>query len=208
MATPRRARSACYRVSQFLAAVKTRLPGWAGGGSKDLAIANTLLYTILVTGPQHDLFKRMPANDRQHALAVAQTLLQAGYHQPALMQAALLHDVGKSIGQPLVHRVIIVLLQAFWPGVLRRLETPVATVCPSLASHPAAMDVLDNVAWWRRPFVIHAQHPYIGAVWARAAGCEPLAVTLIARHQDTINDEASGAEAELLALLQWADDLN
>lgn len=204
MATPRRARSAWYRVSQFVAAVKARLPGWAGGGYPNCAGSGKLLDTVL-TVPQQDLFKRMPANDQQHALAVAQTLHQAGYQQQALMQAALLHDVGKSIGQPLIHRVAIVLLQAFWPGVLRRLE---ASAVLSQASHPLPPDVLSDVAWWRRPFVVHARHPYIGAAWARAAGCEPLAVTLIARHQETIDDPEGGSEAELLALLQWADNLN
>lgn len=207
MATPRRAHSAWYRVSQFVAAVKAGLRGWAGGGQTSFAGAGKLLDTIL-TPPQQDLFKRMPAGDQQHALAVAQTLQQAGYQQRALMQAALLHDVGKSIGQPLIHRVAIVLLQAFWPEILKRLETPTAPAFLSQASQPLPPDVLGDVAWWRRPFVVHAQHPYIGAAWARAAGCEPLAVTLIARHQETIDDPAGGNEAELLALLQWADSLN
>lgn len=207
MATPTRARSAWYRVSQFVAAVKAGLPGWAGSGHLNSAGAGKLLDTVLTTS-QQDLFKRMPAGDQQHALAVAETLQQAGYQQRALLQAALLHDVGKSIGQPLMHRVAIVLLQAFWPAALRRLETPVATAVLSQASHPLPPDVLSHVAWWRRPFVVHARHPYVGAAWARAAGCEPLAVTLIARHQETINDPAGGSEAELLALLQWADELN
>lgn len=208
MATPRQARPAWYRVSQFLTAVKAGLPGWAGGGSKDLTEANALLDTILVTAAQQELFRRMPANDRCHALAVTHTLQQAGYDQRALLQAALLHDVGKSIGQPLVHRVAIVLLQVFWPGALRRLEAPTTVAPPSLAPNPLPPDILDDVARWRRPFVVHARHPRIGAAWARAAGCEPLAVALIARHQDTIRDEAGGDEAELLALLQWADNLN
>jgi len=61
---------------------------------------------------------------------------------------------------------------------------------------------------WRYPFVIHAQHPALGAAWTEEAGCEPLAVKLIARHQEMLNGEPAGEEEKLLAALQWADDLN
>jgi hypothetical protein len=106
------------------------------------------------------------------------------------MQAALLHDVGKSMGQPIIHRVLIVLLEAFWPAALRRLSTP------------------GNAGWWRRPFVIHAQHPAVGATWAKEMGCEPLAVNLITRHEDAFIAESAGDAEKLLAALQWADNLN
>jgi hypothetical protein len=55
--------------------------------------------------------------------------------------------------------------------------------------------------------VVHAWHPQIGAEWAHQAGCEPLAVTLILRHQDKLRVIAS-EEDKLLAALQWADNLN
>jgi hypothetical protein len=172
-----------YRAAQFFAALRAHLPTWAGGvGSRLSDNEAALVATILPTAPQQALFARMPPNDRRHALAVLRTLQQAGHDHPALMQAALLHDVAKSLGQPLPHRVLIVLLRAFWPGALRRLA---------------------GDSWWRRPFAVHALHPAIGAEWAAAAGCEPLAVDLIARH-----DMPAGPEEKLLAALQWADDLN
>jgi hypothetical protein len=118
-------------------------------------------------------------------------LQQAGYDNPALLQAALLHDVGKSLGQPIIHRVLIVLLEAFWPAMLERLSTSPA-----------------RAGGWRRPFVVHAQHPAIGAEWAQSAGCDPLAVSLIARHQEILSPASTETEHELLAALQWADNSN
>jgi hypothetical protein len=56
--------------------------------------------------------------------------------------------------------------------------------------------------------VVHAHHPAIGAAWAEEAGCEPLAVRLIARHQEALASEPIGEVEKLLAALQWADDLN
>lgn len=179
-----------YRAAQFLAAVKTGLPAWAGGTAfptgKDLA----LIGSILPVPAQQQLFDRMPSNDQRHALAVARTLIQAGHDHPALLQAGLLHDVGKSLGQPIMHRVVIVLLEAFWPAVLQRLSAPGAG------------------GGWRRPFVVHAEHAATGATWAGEAGCDSLAVRLIARHEDQLQAEASSDENRLLAALQWADNLN
>lgn len=192
MASPKTTHPALYRASQFFVAVKASLPAWAGGVKGGLtAVDQALVTSVLSTSAQQHLFARMPPNDQRHALAVAGTLQQAGYNHRALMQAALLHDAGKSMGQPIIHRVLIVLFEAFWPAALRWLSTPIR-----------------SVSWWRRPFVIHAQHPAIGAAWAEAAQCEPLAVELIARHQDILEAEPTAAADKLLAALQWADDLN
>jgi hypothetical protein len=135
----------------------------------------------------------MSPSDQRHAVAVARTLRQAGHDQPALLQAALLHDVGKCLGQPIIHRVLIVLAETFWPEALVRLSTASAEV--------------STVSWWRRPFVVHAHHPSIGAAWAREVGCGPLTIDLIARHQDPPG-KARTAEQRLLAALQWADGMN
>lgn len=193
-----------YRAFQFFTALKAYLPGWAGGG---LTEADTSLITTILTTPgQRHLFKRMPPNDQRHAVAVACTLQEAGRHQPALLQAALLHDVAKSMGQPIIYRVLIVLLKAFWPAMLARMgewgNGRMANDYSSFILHPSSFP------WWRRPFVIHAYHPAIGADWAAQAGCDSLAVRLIARHQDSLTTEPVTVEEELLAALQWADDLN
>jgi hypothetical protein len=196
MAGPHSLPPALYRVYQFLLAVKANLPVWAGGVTPALAEAEArLLAQVLPTPAQQALFQGMPANDQRHALAVAHSLSRSGYQgQLALLQAALLHDVAKSMGQPLPHRVLIVLLTAFWPTALVRLATTEAS--------------LEQVPAWRRPFVIHARHPALGAAWARQAGCDPLAVRLIARHQAPRPTGSSQAEDRLLLALQVADDAN
>jgi hypothetical protein len=181
---------ALYRVAQFLAAVKAGLPAWAGGATFPTGEELALICSILPAPAQQRLFDQMPPNDQRHALAVVRTLVQAGHNHPALLQAGLLHDVGKSRGQPIMHRVLIVLLEAFWPAALQRLSAS------------------GGGDWWRHPFVVHAEHAAIGANWAGEAGCDRLAVRLIARHQDKLAAEASGEEERLLAALQWADDLN
>lgn len=203
-------RAALYRALQFFAALKAGLLAWAGGGLTDNDEA--LVITILTNTAQRRLFAKMSPNDQRHALAVTRTLQRAGYDQPALLQAALLHDVAKSMGQPILHRVLIVLLKAFWPAGLQRLSEPVSTL-PGTGQQMAnegSSFILQPSAFtnWRHPFVIHAQHPAIGAAWTEEAGCEPLAVRLIARHQEMLKGEPAEEEEKLLAALQWADGLN
>ncbi len=194
---------ALYRAGQFFAALKASLPIWAGGGLS--AGDEAVPAAILMTPTQQHLFNGMSPNDRRHAIAVARTLQQAGYTQPALLQAALLHDVGKSLGQPVIYRVAIVFLEAFWPAALARLsasQIPDDKTPSPFILHPSSFPR------WRRPFVIHAQHPAIGAAWAKEAGCDLLAVRLIARHQDSLTGLPLDEADNLLAVLQWADDLN
>jgi hypothetical protein len=198
-------RPALYRAGQFFMAVKAVL--LAGGG---LTPADEALVTAILTTPaQQRLFTRMSPNDRRHALAVVRTLQQAGYDQPALLQAALLHDVAKSLGQPIFHRVAIVLLKAFWPGLLKRISEPTQQRMAKermaknewrMAIHPSSFIL--------HPFIIHIHHPAIGAAWAEEAGCDPLVIRLIARHQETLTGQPAGEEEKLLVALQWADDLN
>jgi hypothetical protein len=118
------------------------------------------------------------------------------------MQAALLHDAGKSLGQPLFHRVTIVLLESFWPAALVRLGTVPAPDREDLEI------TIRQISWWRRPFAVHRYHPEIGAAWAHKAGCHHLVTQLILKHQDKPAGEADRPEVNLLAALQWADNKN
>lgn len=145
------------------------------------------------------LFDAMPRNDQRHSLNVLRTLHAAGHSEPALMQAALLHDVAKSSGGvTLLHRVASVLIKIMWPGWLARMVQ---------APAPARGDP-------RYPFWAHANHPHLGAEMAAAAGCDPLAVMLIRRHQETGKRaeeplRGSGGDIDLLlTALQAADDDN
>ncbi len=161
--------AAAYRVRQFFAAVKA--------GS--LSEADRALVQRYLTPAQLQLFERMPANDQQHAIAVASRLLDWGWHDQTLIQAALLHDIGKADGGlNLAYRVAIVLLRAFWPAGLEWL---------------AASDT-----GWRRPFYIHHHHPEIGARLAAEAGSSPRVVELILQHQSPANTR--GESGELMAL--------
>jgi len=54
--------------------------------------------------------------------------------------------------------------------------------------------------------VTAAQHAAWGAALCAAAGADPLAVTLIRRHQDKLSSEAAAPEDEWLRRLQAADD--
>ena len=85
-----------------------------------------LIASILKTTAQRQLFARMPPNDRQHALAVVRALQQASHGGSVLLQAALLHDVAKSLGMPIFHRVAIV-------GKRRR--PPPAILFPAVRVH-------------------------------------------------------------------------
>jgi hypothetical protein len=106
----------------------------------------------------------------------------------------LLHDVAKSgSGITIFHRVAVVLLQAFRPAGLARLARDNEGSLPNL---------------WRRPFAQYLKHPAIGAGWAEAAGCLPMAVSIIRRHQSPVSPLSDELEDRLLRLLQAADDEN
>ncbi len=133
------------------------------------------------------LFRRHSPADRQHAYRVLRAVRAAGREHPALLVAALLHDVGKTRYRPRAwERVLGTVGERFFPDRITRWGR----------GEPRG---------WRRPFVIRAQHAAWGAEMAAAAGSSPLTVTLIRRHQDkapTLDEET----AALLRSLQTADD--
>lgn len=168
-----------YRVGQFCRALLARVE------PDEEAVLETYLPRQAQT-----LFRQMPRQDQRHSLNVLYTLQRRGHKDRALMQAALLHDVGKGDGVWLWHRVAVVLLQRWRPEWLHRL----AKDCPGD---------------WRRPFYAHAQHPVRGAALAEGAGCDPLAVALIRHHQDPVPEAwRATREGELLAALKAADGMN
>ncbi len=171
-----------YRAAQFFSAL------FATISDDDLSLVDD----ILGHNPAAlNLFRRMSTSDRRHAIAVAKTLLAAGHTDRQLLQAALLHDVAKSLGQPIVHRVLVVLLDKCCPALLKR-----------LANAPL------DCARWRRPFVVSERHPQIGAAWAKEAGCAPSVVQLIARHQQKPVAHPVSTAAKLHAALYAADNEN
>jgi putative nucleotidyltransferase with HDIG domain len=163
-------------VRQFLAALVAR----------DLSASDRAFVARYLTPQQQALFERLAPADQQHAIAVARLLLDRGWADTALLQAALLHDIGKAdSGLNLAYRTAIVLLRALWPAAFDRL---------------AARD-----RGWRRPFYRHRHHPEHGACLVEAAGADPLVVELIRRHQEPLRTAPRSHVERLLAALQAAD---
>ncbi|MBN1979869.1 MAG: hypothetical protein JW918_20945 [Anaerolineae bacterium] len=171
-------KTACYRVGQFFRGLTARV------SDEEAERA-----TRTLTAEAQALFRRQTIQDQRHALAVYGAIRQAGHTNPHLLAAALLHDAGKAAARlSPVHRSIIVLLGRFAPSLLARLSQ----------GEPRS---------WNRPFVVHAQHPQIGARWAEEAGCSPLAVALIRRHEEK-QIVVQTEQDRLLAILQAVDDAN
>lgn len=182
-------RRAIYRVRQFMSAL--------GAYVQPLKTDEQAEARAWLPERAWPMFDAMPRNDQRHSLNVLRALRTAGHDKAALLQAALLHDAAKSGGGvTLFHRVAIVLLKAARPDWA---EHAAQTPAPAHSS-------------FLYPFWAHANHPQLGAEMAAAAGCDPLAVTLIRRHQET--GGGSGARSHegetdcLLTALQAADDDN
>ena len=167
-----------YRVGQFLQALTARV----SEEKVEQAICT-------LTPEAQVLFRHQAAQDQRHGLAVYHALRQAGHTNPHLLAAALLHDVGKAAARLRAwQRAVIVFLDRFAPRLLARLSQ----------GEPRG---------WRRPFVVHARHPEVGARWAREAGCSPLTVALIRRHQHRLVSYPTEQDHRRAAL-QAADNLN
>ena len=151
----------------------------------DTALAARILSPELLA-----LFHKMRRSERLHSLNVLRTLQAQGHDDPALLAAALIHDVGKSRAAfHLWDRVLVVLVKAAVPDLAKQWGEG----APS---------------GWRRPFAVSVQHPQWGANMASAAGADPLLVQLIAQHQQLVADPPRNRIEELLQLLQSADDAN
>jgi putative nucleotidyltransferase with HDIG domain len=136
------------------------------------------------------LFERFALNDQWHSYRVMKLLREAGHDQPALLVAALLHDVGKT-KQPL----------SIW-------ERSLIVLASLLLPRQTAVWGQGEAVGWKRPFAVKVQHPAWSAKMAAAAGSDSRAIRLIQRHQAPIVPDDQSEEAQLLRLLQWADDQN
>lgn len=124
---------------------------------------------------QRAVFASMHPADQRHGLDVVASLRAAGYQEPDLLLAGLLHDAGKG-RTGIWPRVAWSLGEAYGPWVWR-----VASVLPAM---PRALDRLRH----------HAER---SARLAAGAGCSPRTVDLI-RHQSVPRDPDLG-RALLLA---------
>lgn len=134
------------------------------------------------------LFQTMRRSERQHHLRVLDKLLKAGHDHPALLTAALLHDVGKTRARfTIVERVLVVLVKKFLP---KKFE--------------AWSEGITNI--WRQPFVVSAKHPEWSAEMVSEANGDPLAVELIRLHQTRLKSSPQNEMEKLLIALQTSDN--
>lgn len=148
-------------------------------------------------------FRRMPVDAQRHSLNVLTTLRRAGWHDPDLAVAALLHDAGKNAVSD---------AGLTFNAWVRAALTLADAVAPSLVARLARRDA---TAGWRYLLHVHRAHPRIGARWAQADGCSPLTCWLIAHHQDKTGPPSAPQprhsaqhRKRLLTALQWADARN
>ncbi len=168
-----------YRLTQF----------WQLLTAAPLPPAAIADITAVLTPAEYTLYQRYNLTDQQHTYQVLALLRQAGYTQPALLTAALLHDVGKTCVP------------------INVLERSLAVLAYKLLPRQTAVWGQGEAKGWQRPFVVKMQHPQWSAELAQAAGSDPLAVWLMAHHQDRLPPPAERDERwHLLAQLQWADD--
>lgn len=169
-------RSARYRVHQFFEALRARRE------PPDISPARDVLAPPLLA-----LFEGMPAEDQRHVLTVLSDLQARGETGQPLLEAALLHDLGKAgAGVGLLHRVARVLLWRSWPAAWAWLSA--------------------SATGWRRPFWVVANHAERGAVWVESQGGSAELVALVRQHELPAPEAWQGSDlAGWHAALAWAD---
>ncbi|MBK5107702.1 MAG: HD domain-containing protein [Anaerolineales bacterium] len=172
-----------YRSRQFWQALSS------GPSQGDVELVSSVL-----TDPQIELFQCMQASEQIHSIQVFHELRYQGEKNPDLLAAALLHDVGKTRSPLRIwERAIIVIVGAVCESCVHKWGT-------NKNVHPG------SGPGWRRAFIVAEQHPAWGADLAAECGTSPVAVSLIARHQERVNPDASTEEDILLQKLQAVDD--
>jgi hypothetical protein len=158
-----------HRVEQFFGHLTARV-----------AADETALARQILPPAAWGLFAGMPVADRRHALDVVHRLLSAGWDDPELLSAALLHDAAKGRRMHLWHRVAGVLLEAFAPRLLARLAS-------------------EDQRSWRHAFHLYLHHADISAAAALDAGCSLRTAALI-------RGTPGEADAQQAAALRVADE--
>lgn len=159
-----------YRMAQLRTALRA-----------DLTPEEVALVAATLAEPEQRLFDAMPRYDQRHCLDVHHTLVAAGYDEPLLRRAALIHDCGKvdDHGRPMAlgWYVVATILKQI-PGLYL-----------AVARHGGVL----------QPIRIYAEHAWRGAQMAAKAGSPPIMVEALRHYHDP---NPTG----LAALLKWADE--
>lgn len=164
--------SALQRIRQLASALRATITP-----------ADRALVESLLNEAELRLFERMARFDQRHVLDVCRVLQCAGHCDPALLQAALLHDCGKVDDDgrpiPLVYYGLFVVLQRVAPAVYQA----------AAASGRGPL----------RPFRVHAEHERRSLHLARTAASSPATLSILADYRQAPATSPG-------ALLSWADD--
>lgn len=184
-----------WRIRQFVRGITAHVDA-----DEMLVVAHLLPKAALAR------FCALPLDAQRHSLNVLYTLYEAGWDDPDLAAAALLHDVGKVAGD-----AAGVVLSPWLRSALVLLDV----LAPNKMADLGADDPTQG---WRYLLYVHREHPAMGASWAMQDGCSALSCWLIAHHQDKLDwkkvdwsksdRRTAHSQEQLLALLQWADSQN
>lgn len=170
-----------YRTSQFLHSIK----------AKPLTQAEKAFIESILTASQAFFFFQLAIYEQRHALRVCQTLCAGGHGtDKELLQASLLHDLGKSDPQngrfiPVWGKIANVLFSMFKAkSVMRKLAK----------AEPKS---------WRYVFWLQLHHEQRGASLAEKMGSSRRVVNLIGGYSAALQQ----GDPAMIAL-KWADDLN
>ncbi len=145
----------------------------------------------ILTPSELALFKQLPAPDQNHSLRVLKALEVGGETDLDLLQAALLHDIGKTR----------------YP--FHRWERIFAVLLEGAFSTIAADWGEKDPRGIYRPLVVNHQHPAWGADLAEKAGSSWGVIWLIRHHEEEdLTGLLDQGGVELLQKLQKADNLN
>jgi hypothetical protein len=157
--SPGRRLGLLWRIQQFVQAL------WARSDPR----VDDELRRLLANDAQWRLLARLAPFDRAHHLRAYYLLVDAGYRDPDLLRAVLLHDVGKADARGRVraaHRALAVLLRRIAPRVYLRLTA---------RAHRGPLHGL----------YLARHHAALGAQLAWQAGASERSHGLIAHHEDT-----------------------
>jgi hypothetical protein len=153
--------------------------------------ADVVWVTTVLNDRELTVWRRLPAHDRRHSIAVARrveaALAGTEHADRRWLEAALLHDVGK-----LDARL----------GVFGRVA---ATLAGALAGHEIA-DAWSEKRGVTRRFGLYLRHAELGADRIRMCDGSHEAAVWAAAHQDPSRYDGTGFPGAVVAALATADD--